>query len=165
MRSRGAKAPTFELPAVDGDDGTTGRRRLSDALDDGPAVVTFYVFDFHPRCTEHVCDLANLEWVDVAADVTTFAVSTDRVFSHRAFARAEGLDLTILADSDGRVAESFGVLYDEFAGHSRIAKRSVFVIDTDRTISYAWSTDDPAVQPDWPAVAAVVRALVGPSVA
>jgi peroxiredoxin len=165
VRSRGAKTPAFGLPAVDGDDGTTGRRRLSDALDDGPAVVTFHVFDFHPRCTEHVYDLANLEWVDVAADVTTFAVSTDRLFSHRAFARAEGLDLTILADSGGRVAESFGVLYDEFEGHSRIAKRSVFVIDTDRTISYAWSTDDPAVQPDRSAVAGAVRALVDPSVA
>lgn len=87
------------------------------------------------------------------------------MLGHRAFARAEGLDPTILADSDGRVAESFGGLYDEFKRHSRIAKRSVFVIDTDRTISYAWSIDDPAVQPDWSAVAAAVRALVESSAA
>jgi peroxiredoxin len=70
-----------------------------------------------------------------------FCISTDRSFSHRAFAETEELAFALLSDSDGSVAES----YEEFNGHKRIAKRSVFVVDTDGTIRYAWSTDDPTV--------------------
>lgn len=109
-----------------------------------------------------MCDLANLSWFDINEDVTVFAISTDRSFSHQAFADAEDLDFPLLSDSDGSIAEAFDVLYDEFKYHHRIAKRSVFVIDTDGIIQYAWCTDDPTTQPDWSAVAETVTLLSQP---
>jgi hypothetical protein len=79
--------------------------------------------------------------------------------SHRAFADAEELGFPLLSDSDGGVAESYDVFYEEFNGHKRIAKRSVFVVDTDGTIRYAWSTDDPSVQPDFSRIKDTLEAL------
>jgi peroxiredoxin len=38
-------------------------------------------------------------------------------------------------------------------GISGVAKRSVFVVDEDGTITYAWVSDDPGVEPDYDAVA------------
>lgn len=65
----------------------------------------------------------------------------------------------LLSDSDGCVAEEYGVLYDEFRGHKRIAKRSVFLIDASGVIRYAWSTDRPDEQPDWSTVKTALDAL------
>jgi peroxiredoxin len=152
MLDEGATAPAFSLPGATADGDAVRAYDLDDALDDGPVVLNFYVFDFHPSCLEHLCALHELAWFDLDPDVTTFGISTDRSFSHRAFAESEDLGATLLSDSDGSVAEAYDVIYDEFEGHKRIAKRSVFVIDADRTIRYAWSTDDPSVQPDWSAV-------------
>lgn len=149
--NKSSDAPDFELPGTnDGAvDASVTRYRLADALDDGPVVLNFYLFDFHPACTEHMCSLHDLAWVDLADDVTVFGISTDKSFSHEAFADTENLDVTLLSDSDGSVAEQYGVLYDEFNGHKRVPKRSVFVVDTDQKIRYAWATEDPQVMPDW----------------
>jgi peroxiredoxin len=165
MLPEGAEAADFELPGTndDSDAVVVTQYSLRDALEEGPVLLSFYLFDFHPACTEHMCSLHDLAWVDLDDDVTVFGVSTDKSFSHQAFGDSENLDVTLLSDSDGSVAEEYGVLYEEFNGHKRVSKRSVFVIDTDRTVRYAWSTDDPQVQPDWgPALEALeaVRAEV-----
>lgn len=154
MIREGDRAPDFKLPGTtrDLDDEDITQHRLSDALEDGPVVVSFYLFDFHPACTEHMCALHDLAWLDLDDDVTVFGVSTDKSFSHRAFADRENLEVRLLSDSDGSVAEEYGVLYDEFNGHKRVTKRSVFVVDTDHTVRYAWLTEDPQTQPDLNAV-------------
>jgi len=160
MIEEGTRAPDFVLPGASPDGhAEITEYRLSDAITDGPAVLSFYVFDFHPECTEHMCDLNNLSWFGIDSDVTAFGISSDRSFSHRAFAEAQDLDFPLLSDSDGTVAEAFGVLYEEFRGHKRVAKRSTFVVDTDRTVQYAWSTEDPSNHPDWTTVADAVQSL------
>jgi peroxiredoxin len=157
MLSEGTTAPDFELPgsSTDGDE-KIGSYRLSTLLADGPVLLNFYLFDFHPACTTTLCDLHDIEWFTLDTDISVLGVSTDRTFSHRAFAEDQGLGFPLLSDSDGSVAEDYGVLYDEYQGHKRIAKRSVFVVDTDRTVRYAWVADDPANGPDWDAVRAAV---------
>jgi len=159
MLENGVQAPEFTLPSTDPDDGTIDRVSLSDHLADGPALVNFYVFDFHPACTENVCDLHDLAWFDLDASLSVVGVSTDSVFSHRAFAGAEGLDVPLLSDSDGSAASAYGVLYDEFQGHGAVAKRAVFLIRSDGTVAYAWHTDAPGEQPDFDAVKRAVESL------
>lgn len=164
MKRQGTHAPDFTLPgtAPDGSQRVT-EYQLAEALETGPVLINFYVFDFHPACTENLCDLHNLAWLDLDTDVTVFGISTDRSFSHRAFADAEQLFFTLLSDSDGSVAETYDVLYDEFQGHKRIAKRAVFVIDTEQTIQYAWCAVDPQTQPDWNAIREAVSDLGRPT--
>jgi len=159
MIEHGTDAPDFRLPGTDDASGDIREYNLSDALDDGPVLVNFYLFDFHPECTEHVCSLHDVAWFELDDRLTVFGISTDRTFSHAAFAREEGLQFPLLSDSDGTVAERYGVLYDEFKGHKRIAKRAVFLVDTDAVVRYAWSSDDPADQPDWQAVRTAVDDL------
>lgn len=151
MIQTGGLAPGFTLPGADptDEDRTVSAYSLDDALTAGPVLLNFYLFDFHPECTAHLCDLHELSWFDLDRDLTVYGISTDRTFSHREFADAQSLDAVLLSDSDGSVAEAYDVLYDEFKGHKRIAKRSVFLIDTGGIIQYAWSTDDPANHPDW----------------
>jgi peroxiredoxin len=161
MRLEGTAAPEFTLPgtAMDRDATEMSEYSLADALQRGPVIINFYLFDFHPECTEHMCSLHDLSWFDIDDEVTVFGISTDRSFSHRAFAETEELAFALLSDSDGSVAESYDVFYEEFNGHKRIAKRSVFVVDTDGTIRYAWSTDDPTVQPDFSAAKDALEGL------
>jgi peroxiredoxin len=162
MLSEGKRAPDFTLPgtAPDEEEGPV-EYSLADALADGPVLVNFYLFDFHPACTANMCDLQELAWFDLDEDLTVFGVSTDRAFSHDAFADEEELRFPLLSDSDGSVAEAFGVLYDEFRGHNRISKRSVFLIDADGEVRYTWVAETPADQPDWQEIKAAVDARTG----
>ena len=162
MLSEGATAPEFTLPGTAPDDDKEPvEYSLTDALADGPVLVNFYLFDFHPACTANMCDLQELAWFDLDENLTVFGVSTDRAFSHAAFADEEELRFPLLSDSDGSVAEAYGVLYDEFRGHSRISKRSVFLIDTDGQIQYTWQAAEPGDQPGWQEIKAAVDARTG----
>lgn len=152
MLEPGDEAPAFSLPGSDG--GEVREHSLEEHLAGATVVLTFYVFDFHPACTRHVCSLRDLNWFEVAPSVRPLAVSTDSAHSHRAFAAEHDLAFPLLSDSDGRVSEAYGVLEDEYAGHSRVPRRSAFVVDADRTVRYAWVADDQAEQPDWRAVKA-----------
>jgi peroxiredoxin len=75
-------------------------------------------------------------------------ISTDGPFSHEAFAKSLNLDFILLSDYNKEVIPQYGVQYDELLGFKGLAKRSVFVIDQDRTVRYKWVTDDPAQLPD-----------------
>lgn len=150
----GDTAPEFALPGT-ADDGVA-EYRLSGHLDDGPVVLAFYAFDFHPSCTEELCDIRDLEWFGLMDGVTVFGLSTDRAFSHAAFAREYGLDFPLLSDSDGGVSEAYGVLYDEVKGHRRVSKRAIIIVDKTGGIRYRWVADELAQQPDWREIQAVL---------
>ncbi len=65
----------------------------------------------------------------------------------------------MVSDWNRAVAPAYGVQYDVWRGHQGVAKRSVFVIDRDRTIRYRWVTDDATVLPDFDAAIAALREL------
>lgn len=76
-----------------------------------------------------------------------------------AFADRLGIDFPLLSDWGGETSESYGVRYDVWKGHTGLAKRSVFVIDTDLTITYRWYTDDAHDVPDVDEVVAALEDL------
>lgn len=160
MIETGSTAPDFELPGViSADSQETIRYHLSEKVASKPLLLNFYLFDFNPACTENMCDLHDLAWFDLDAEIEVVGISSDSVFSHRVFAEQEGLEYTLLSDSDGSVAESYGVLYDEFKGHKRLPRRSVFLLDTSRTVRYSWCAEYPDEQPDWEQVKAAIDDL------
>lgn len=163
MLPEGADAPAFRLPGTEDESDDFREYGLNDALASGPVLLNFYLFDFNPQCTGHLCSLHDVAWFEFDDRLTVFGISTDRSFSHSAFAKQEGLQFPLLSDSDGDIAEQYGVLYDEFRGHKRIAKRAVFLVNTDSVIQYAWTADDPSEQPDWQAVRDAVNALDAPA--
>lgn len=133
---------------TDGDE--MERYTLTAALADGPAVLAFYPQDFSPVCTEELCTLHEGDYFSFVPGVDIFGISVDGIYSHREFARRHELGFPLLADGDGTVSEAYGVRYDEPHEEfgTRVTKRSLFIVDEDRTVRYAWVTDDVYEQPD-----------------
>lgn len=76
------------------------------------------------------------------------AIAVTATFSQMAFAENIGVGFPMLSDWDGDVCAAYGVRYDSWKGHTGLAKRSVFVIDTDRVVRYRWLTEDAEELPD-----------------
>lgn len=87
--------------------------------------------------------------------VQPVAIAVTATFSQIAFAAELGVDFPMLSDWEGSIANSYGVQYDVWKGHSGLAKRSVFVIGRDGRVRYRWVTEDALVEPDLENVLAV----------
>ena len=87
------------------------------------------------------------------------AVAVTGVFSQQAFAKSIGVDFPLVSDWNETATPAYGVQYDVWRGHEGVAKRSVFVIDRDGTIRYAWVTDNAFELPDFDAAIEALRGL------
>lgn len=76
------------------------------------------------------------------------AIAVTATFSQIAFAETLGADFPMLSDWDGTVAHAYGVQYEEWKGHSGLAKRSVFLVDEQQRIVYRWLNEDALIVPD-----------------
>lgn len=133
------KAPRFELPAYDPvkDEETT----ISlDSMKGKWSVLFFYPADFTFVCPTELKDMADAKSRFDEMGVEILAISTDTIFSHRAWVKHERLmqnfPYKMLADHALEVSEVYNVL-DETSG---IAGRGTFVIDPEgiiRTIEVA----------------------------
>jgi peroxiredoxin len=157
MLTEGDAAPDFVLPGTDGDE--LREYMLAEHTKEGPVVIAFYLFDFHPTCTDELCSLGDLGWFTLDEDVTAFGVSTDSAFSHRAFAREHGIEFPLLSDDSGAVSDRYGVLSEGYEGHRVVSERAVFVVDEATTVRYAWVAENPGTHPDWDEVRAVLEEL------
>ncbi|HEX5538334.1 MAG TPA: peroxiredoxin, partial [Methylophilaceae bacterium] len=111
----GQAAPAFSLP-----DQTGQQHSLSDYRGSW-VVLYFYPKDDTPGCTKEACsfrdDLFKLE--KLGAKVV--GVSVDDSDSHAAFARKYHLPFPLLADKQGKIADSYGALRN--FGIVKFAKR------------------------------------------
>ena len=87
-------------------------------------------------------------------------VESDR--AHTAFAQHLGLPFPLLSDFNRVVVREFGIAYtpeQPFSGFWGMSKRSVFVLDRQSIVRYAWVTEDPLVAPDVEEALRAVEAL------
>jgi peroxiredoxin len=127
--SVGDSAPEFSLPDQD-------KQVVSLAeLRGNPVLLVFYPFAFSGICTGELCQLRDelTEYTD--AGVQVLAISTDPVFSLKAFKAQETLEFPLLSDfwPHGSTAQAYGV-FNEKAG---MALRGTFLIDAEGTIVFA----------------------------
>jgi peroxiredoxin len=127
--SVGDTAPDFSLPDQD-------RQAVSLAeLRGAPVLLVFYPFAFSGICTGELCQLRDelSEYTD--AGVRVLAISTDPVFSLKAFREKEGFEFPLLSDfwPHGETAKAYGVFNDK-AG---MALRGTFLLDPDGRIAFA----------------------------
>lgn len=153
----GSDAPRFQLPGAD--DGDVGEFALDDYAGDSIVVLAFYPADFSPTCTDELCALRDLDLFAMQRDVVLLGISPDSAYSHRAFAAEYDIGYPLLSDSVGNVAERYGVLRDQFQGHERVPQRSVFVLDANLTVEYAWAGESQVDLPDLEAVRDAVEAV------
>lgn len=141
------KAPDFELMSHQGES-----IKLSDKLAHGPVVLAFFPLAFTGVCTEEMCEFRDglADFANLKAQV--FGVSVDSRFALNAFAQQNKLDFPLLSDFNKEVSKAYDAQYETFLGLHGVAKRSVFVVDTQGVIRYRWVSDDAKVKPDQAAV-------------
>lgn len=147
----GDSAPDFTLVTM-GADGPE-LFTLSEALKESKVVLLFVPMAFTGVCTEQFCEVTQglKEYEDLGA--TVIGISGDSPFSQAAWAEKEGISITLVSDYEHKVAEDYGVAYEQFLPEANlimggVPKRSAFVIGQDGKVLYAEVQDHPKDLPD-----------------
>src|SRR3712207_1703098 len=134
--SVGDAAPEFSLPDQD-------KQAVSLAdLRGTPVLLVFYPFAFSGICTGELCQLRDELATYTDAGVRVLALSTDPVFSLKAWKAQEGFDFPLLSDfwPHGAVAQVYGVFNDKAGMALRgtfLDRKSTRLNSSHANISYA----------------------------
>ena len=150
----GTEAPDFSLLRNLGADAVTLSGHRGE-----PVVLMFVPLAFSGTCTEELCHIAENWGVWGSLGAKVYAISIDSPFVNEKWASEMGVRFPILSDFNKKAAAAYGVLQEDFFGLRGVAKRSVFVVDGQGRISYAWVSDDPGVLPPFDEVAGAVQAV------
>lgn len=122
----GDVAPDFELPDQD------GQLHSLEDYRDAWVVLYFYPKDETPGCTTEACEFRDDIFAFREANAQVLGISLDDVESHKKFAEKYSLPFPLLADTDGIVADRYGVKTRMFG--MTVAKRQTFIIGPDGRI-------------------------------
>ena len=91
-------------------------------------------------------------------------ISGDNPFAQEAWAKKEGIGITLLSDYEHEVAKAYGVAYEQFLPEAKlimggVAKRSAFVIDKQGVVRHVDIKEHPKDLPDFEAVQKVLAGL------
>lgn len=131
----GSKAIDFTLTATDGKEIT-----LSSYFGKKNIVLYFYPKDSTPGCTKEACSFRDLSSEFAKVDTVILGVSVDSVKSHVNFTEKNSLNFPLLADTEKKVVEDYGVWQEK----TRCGKtsfgiaRSTFLIGKDGEIKKVW---------------------------
>jgi peroxiredoxin len=149
MVSVGDMAPDFTLTAQD-----KSKVTLSD-LRGERVILAFYPAAFTGVCTTEMCTFSDGMASLNDNGVKVFGISVDAPFSNGAFAEKNGIEFLLLSDVHREAVNAYGVALGDFVipGYT-VSQRSVFVVEPDGTIGYAWVAENPGIQPDYDEVMA-----------
>jgi peroxiredoxin Q/BCP len=137
MPGVGSVAPDFTLPAQDG-----SKVQLS-ALHGNWVILYFYPKDKTPGCTLEAHNFAKDQPEYSRRNAIVIGVSVDSVDSHKEFCAHEGLNFKLLADTEGKVAATYGSLHSLLI--TKLAARHSFIIDPQGKIARVFDDVKPAV--------------------
>ena len=149
MPSVGDMAPDFTLTAQD-----KSKVTLSD-LRGERVILAFYPAAFTGVCTTEMCTFSEGMASLGDSGVKVFGISVDAPFSNGAFAEKNGISFPLLSDVHREAVNAYGVALGDFViGGYTVAQRSVFVVEADGTIGYAWIAENPGIEPNYDEVMA-----------
>jgi len=131
----GTDAPSFNLQDQNGD-----WHKLEDYSGKWLAVY-FYPRDDTPGCTTEACNFRDNIYAFKAIGAAVVGISVDDVESHKEFSDKYKLPFTILADSDNKTSNAYGVLRDYKL--IKIASRQSFLINPEGKIAKHYDDVDP----------------------
>src|SRR5262245_21302112 len=99
----GAPAPDFKLQDQNGNDVKLSQFRGKNV------VLYFYPKDNTPGCTQEACDFRDEHSALQGAGAVVLGVSPDDIKSHQKFATKFSLPFPLLADTERKVCEAYGV--------------------------------------------------------
>ncbi len=128
----GEKVPEFTLKDQNGN-----AFKSTSVIGKEITIIYFYPKDDTPGCTKEACSFRDSYEGFSAAGVTVIGISADDVASHKKFAQKYNLPFTLLADSENKVRQAFGVKADLFG---LLPGRVTFVIDKNGKVSHVFSS-------------------------
>lgn len=129
-----------KAPLVEGTDQDGKPWKLSEDVGKKLVLLYFYPKDDTPGCTKEACGFRdNIDQLK-AENVEVIGVSFDSGDSHQKFISKYKLNFPLIADTDGKIADTYGV---RMAGRS-MARRVSFLIGLDGKIVHV--TDSPKAE-------------------
>lgn len=126
-----------KAPLVTGKNQKGKTWKLADAAGKKIVLLYFYPKDDTPGCTKEACGFRD-SLGDLKKDgVEVVGVSFDNEESHQQFIEKHNLNFPLLADTDGKIADAFGVRVP----NKNVARRVSFLIGKDGRIAHV--TDSP----------------------
>jgi peroxiredoxin len=91
------------------------------------------------------------------AQAQVYGISVDTFFTLKAFHDAQQLNFPLLSDFNKEVIRAYGVFNENMIGLKGIAKRAVFVIDSQGIIRHREVLEDARNEPDYGKALAALR--------
>jgi peroxiredoxin Q/BCP len=155
----GTAAPDFTLPSVSVTAGIARRAEQTLSAQRGHAVVlAFYPGDDTPVCTKQLCSYTTELSQFTDLDTVVWAISPQGLRSHEDFARRYALGFPLLADTDKKVVEAYGIAMPGIG-----LRRSVFVVDGAGVIRWRFVGLLGLRYPDTATIVAQVQAATVPA--
>jgi peroxiredoxin Q/BCP len=132
--TEGARAPSFGLADQD------GRVVTSSEFAGKAYVLYFYPKDDTPGCTREACGFRDASGKLAKAGVRVIGVSPDKVTAHARFSTKYGLNFTLLADEEKKLARAYGVwvMKKNYGRQYEGIERSTFLVDASGTVRKLW---------------------------
>jgi glutaredoxin-dependent peroxiredoxin len=155
MPDIGSDAPDFTLPNHKREAVKLSEQRGKNV------VLAFFPAAFTGVCEKELCTFRDSFALFNELDAAVYGVCVDAPFANAAFAEKNQLNFPILSDYARVAVQAYGVAHEDFAGMAgyTAAKRSVFVVDKQGKLAYAWVADNPGQEPNYDEVQAAVRKL------
>lgn len=134
----GQAAPDFT--AADQDGNTVSLNQFKGKK----VVLYFYPKDDTPGCTAEACDFRDNYQGLIAKGIVVLGVSVDDEKSHQKFATKHSLPFTLIADTDKKIVEAYGVWGEKnmYGKKYMGTNRKTFLIDEEGKISHIISKVD-----------------------
>jgi peroxiredoxin len=152
--AKGSKAPDFTLKSKK-PEGLVDVR-LSDNFGKKQTVLLFFPAAFTGVCTSELCDVTAGLGAYASLNAEVYGISVDTPFSQEAWAKKEGIGITLLSDLNKTVIKAYDVVFPNLAGIGDTAARAAFVIGKDGVVKYAEQTPTPKDLPNFQAVKAAL---------
>lgn len=150
----GTKAPDFTLKTKTAE----GLKdiKLSDHLGKEQVVLLFFPLAYTGVCTQEMCDISGGLGDYASLGAAVYGISVDSPFTHEAWAKANGIKVTLLSDLNKTVTRAYDVVFPNLAGVGDTSARAAFVIGRDGVIKYAEQTPTPKDLPSFEKVKAAL---------
>ena len=129
-----------KAPLVEGKDQNGNAWKLSDDVGKKVVLLYFYPKDDTPGCTKEACGFRDSIEALKQDNVEVIGVSFDSGESHQKFITKYNLNFPLIADTDGKIADAYGV---RMAGRS-VDNRVSFLIGLDGKIVHV--TNSPSAE-------------------
>jgi peroxiredoxin Q/BCP len=131
-----------KAPLVEGKDQDGKTWKLADQFGKTVVLLYFYPKDDTPGCTTQACGLRDRMDSLKKDKIEVVGVSFDSAESHKKFIEKHKLNFTLLADTDGKIADAYGVRRE--AGKN-VARRASFLIGSDGKVIHVTDVPSAAV--------------------